>query len=54
MISDDRQRFDRSAAELAAFLAFAAQQMRQISGCLEMPGLAALDEFNATAFIMFG
>jgi hypothetical protein len=53
MISDDRQCLDRCAAKLSAFLAFATQQMRKISRSLEMPSLAAPDQFYATAFIMF-
>ena len=45
---------DEIAQRLEEAIALAAQQVCQIGCGLEMPGLAALDEFDTATVIMFG
>src|SRR6187431_1902491 len=52
MIGDDRERLDARPAQLARFLAVAAEQMRHVAGRLEMPAIATPYEFDPTARII--
>ncbi len=46
MIGDDRQHLHGGARQFARFLPFAAEQVGEIAGGLEMPMPAALDQFD--------
>ena len=49
MIGDDRQHLGGGARQLVRIVAFAAEEMREVGGGLEMPMAAAFDQFDAAA-----
>src|SRR5688572_17005080 len=52
VIGDDRQRLDRGAREAAGLVPLAAKDVGEVGRGLEMPALAALDQFDPPARIM--
>ena len=54
VVGDDRERFERGAAQRAGFLLLAAQQEAEVVGGAERPFVAAADEVDAAARIALG